>query len=83
MPLIVDLTFAIDEDSGSDRLGLSVDHFLCFSQGFFLFLGPALLFLRLFALAFGVGLRSWPGHTATSFRRDKNGHFTTKAPIGS
>ena len=69
-------------DSGSDRLGLSAGHFLCFSQGFFLFLGSALLFLCLLALAFGVGLRSWPGHTVVSFRGDMNGNFTTKAAIG-
>ncbi len=72
----------IGADSGSDRLGLSVGCFLCFSQGFFLCLGPALFFFCLLALTFGVGLRSWPGHIATSFRGDMNGNFTTKAPIG-
>ena len=70
------------ERGGLDLFGSSVCRFLRFSQGFFLCLSPALLFLFLLALAFSVGLWSWPGHSVTTFRGNINGNSTTNDPIG-
>ena len=64
------LTIVAGLSGGRFQRRVSIGGFFRFSQGFLLFLGSALLFLRLLTLTFGVSLRSWPAHKVSSFHGD-------------